>query len=539
MARNRRPLVNARPSADLEAAGLSVCTTTLQSALVCPLLFNERFIGTLSVYHTDAGVLPRRSPPAARSRLRAGRRGHQQLDAVRADAGRLADRSADGPAEHALPVHAPDARAGARRAAEVGGLAAGHGPRQLQGDQRQPRPPRRRPRAVRSRARAARRDPPVRHLRPLRRRRVHRRALGLRRGRGGAASGRSCRRASTTSTSRRGRASGCRSGISIGAAVFPHDGESYESLLATADSRMYQDKAARKRLARHRVDPRPLDAWPCPALRPSSPTWTSSGPPPASCKAVQAKASAARTFGPLRFRVSSTFGQLSLKARRSHARGPAQDPVATASRRRPRASCGSRSATCRSPIAPVKPRCSWRSRHRTHTVLARLLSRRDAQTGWIEFLVKVDGSHPLRRTGERAASRRSRAAERTSRIVRVSRNPTAGALLFIAGGTGIAPLRSMIRHVLDPGPTGPVHLLYSARTSARVRLPAGIAARWPARDAGSAPDADGRQRRDWRHATRPDRRRQLSPLVDPRCARVHLRPPAMLAGVTTALWSWA
>jgi diguanylate cyclase (GGDEF)-like protein len=38
-------------------------------------------------------------------------------------------------------------------------------------------------------------------------------------------------------------------GISIGAAVFPHDGESYEALLATADSKMYQDKAGRKRLA--------------------------------------------------------------------------------------------------------------------------------------------------------------------------------------------------------------------------------------------------------------------------------------------------
>ena len=36
-------------------------------------------------------------------------------------------------------------------------------------------------------------------------------------------------------------------GISVGTAVFPHDGESYESLLATADSRMYQDKASRKR----------------------------------------------------------------------------------------------------------------------------------------------------------------------------------------------------------------------------------------------------------------------------------------------------
>ncbi len=54
VARNRRPLVNARPSADLEAAGLTSVTTSLQSALVCPLLYNERFIGTLSVYHSDA-----------------------------------------------------------------------------------------------------------------------------------------------------------------------------------------------------------------------------------------------------------------------------------------------------------------------------------------------------------------------------------------------------------------------------------------------------------------------------------------------------
>jgi diguanylate cyclase (GGDEF)-like protein/putative nucleotidyltransferase with HDIG domain len=54
VARNRRALVNARPSADLEAAGLRNLTTSLQSALVCPLLFNDRFIGTLSVYHVDA-----------------------------------------------------------------------------------------------------------------------------------------------------------------------------------------------------------------------------------------------------------------------------------------------------------------------------------------------------------------------------------------------------------------------------------------------------------------------------------------------------
>jgi len=54
VARNRRSLVNARPSADLEAAGLPT-PTTLQSALVCPLIFDEQVIGTLAVYHTTPG----------------------------------------------------------------------------------------------------------------------------------------------------------------------------------------------------------------------------------------------------------------------------------------------------------------------------------------------------------------------------------------------------------------------------------------------------------------------------------------------------
>ncbi len=56
VARNRRPLVNARPSTDLEAAGFPSDRTTLHSALICPLLFNERFIGTISVYHTEPSI---------------------------------------------------------------------------------------------------------------------------------------------------------------------------------------------------------------------------------------------------------------------------------------------------------------------------------------------------------------------------------------------------------------------------------------------------------------------------------------------------
>jgi diguanylate cyclase (GGDEF)-like protein/putative nucleotidyltransferase with HDIG domain len=51
VARNRRSLVNARPSSDLEAAGSNL-PTALQSALVCPLVFEDRVIGTLAVHHT-------------------------------------------------------------------------------------------------------------------------------------------------------------------------------------------------------------------------------------------------------------------------------------------------------------------------------------------------------------------------------------------------------------------------------------------------------------------------------------------------------
>ncbi|MEP7117778.1 MAG: hypothetical protein ABI880_09355, partial [Acidobacteriota bacterium] len=38
--------------------------------------------------------------------------------------------------------------------------------------------------------------------------------------------------------------------ISVGAAVYPHDGETYEALLASGDARMYRDKTQRKQAAR-------------------------------------------------------------------------------------------------------------------------------------------------------------------------------------------------------------------------------------------------------------------------------------------------
>ncbi|PWT80743.1 MAG: hypothetical protein C5B57_11750 [Blastocatellia bacterium] len=55
VARNRRPLVNASPRADLDAGGMAASPTSLESALVCPLVFNDLVIGTLSVYHAAPG----------------------------------------------------------------------------------------------------------------------------------------------------------------------------------------------------------------------------------------------------------------------------------------------------------------------------------------------------------------------------------------------------------------------------------------------------------------------------------------------------
>jgi len=47
--------------------------------------------------------------------------------------------------------------------------------------------------------------------------------------------------------------------ISAGAAVFPHDGNGYDTLLATADSRMYRDKNRRKRDPQSQVVELPTD----------------------------------------------------------------------------------------------------------------------------------------------------------------------------------------------------------------------------------------------------------------------------------------
>jgi ferredoxin-NADP reductase len=86
-----------------------------------------------------------------------------------------------------------------------------------------------------------------------------------------------------------------------------------------------------------------------------------------------------------------------------------------------------------------------------------------ARDGLLEFLIKVDaqgrwsdGFEPLRR-GQAVRLRGPQ-----GRFVFPDR-PVEREFLFIAGGTGIAPIRSMIRHA-RAGVEGAFRLLYSART---------------------------------------------------------------------------
>ena len=198
MARNRRPLVNARPSADFEAAGLPSDQTTLQSALVCPLVFNERFIGTLSVYHIEPSVytddhrrlLDRISEQAAAVIYNSIVFEQTQEDS-------LTDPLTGLPNTRFMFMHLTRELARAERLkSEVSLLVMdldnfkeindtyGH----HVGD-----------RALREVAGVLRDGhPALRHLRPLRGRRVHRRAVGVRRRRGGAQAAWSCSARSTS-----------------------------------------------------------------------------------------------------------------------------------------------------------------------------------------------------------------------------------------------------------------------------------------------------------------------------------------------------
>jgi len=252
VARNRRPLVNGRPSADLEAAGSNL-PTTLQSALVCPLIAGDRFIGTLAVYHT----IPRFYRDDHRRLLdrvceQAAAVIHNAVVFEQTQEASLTDPLTGLPNTRFMIMHLTRELARADRLASEFSLLVmdlndfkdindtyGHhvGDRAL--------------RAVSQALRGAIRpydicaryagDEFVVVLTGCGREEAQAKRLEL-------------QHAVDRAVFEPVPGHAVPLSISAGAAVFPEDGDSYESLLAKADSRMYHDKSARKRDAQRQLE---------------------------------------------------------------------------------------------------------------------------------------------------------------------------------------------------------------------------------------------------------------------------------------------
>jgi ferredoxin-NADP reductase len=86
------------------------------------------------------------------------------------------------------------------------------------------------------------------------------------------------------------------------------------------------------------------------------------------------------------------------------------------------------------------------------------------ERGYLEFLIKVEPSGRWGRQFDRIARGQRLGVRGPFGSFVLPDRATARPLLFVAGGTGIAPIRSMIRHALGR-PHGPLRVLYSARTA--------------------------------------------------------------------------
>jgi ferredoxin-NADP reductase len=156
--------------------------------------------------------------------------------------------------------------------------------------------------------------------------------------------------------------------------------------------------------------------------------------------------------------------------------------------------------------------------------------------GWLEFLVKVDGSNRFGAVVDRLTPGAPIALAGPLGGFTLDRAPSEAPLLFVAGGTGIAPLRSMIREAVGTGRPGPLALLYSNR------LPEEFAYL----DELKQLAGDGRlhlsltltgDALDWTHARGRAGISHLEELVQPGTMAFICGPPAMVTEIPAALRS--
>ncbi|HEX6464183.1 MAG TPA: FAD-dependent oxidoreductase [Vicinamibacterales bacterium] len=155
---------------------------------------------------------------------------------------------------------------------------------------------------------------------------------------------------------------------------------------------------------------------------------------------------------------------------------------------------------------------------------------------WLEFLVKADGSTRFGAAVEELAPDthvdvRGPVGSFTARGVA----PEAP-MLFIAGGTGIAPLRSMIHQAVHDRHAGPLWLVYSARTPNEFAYLADFQALARGGRLGLTLTLTG-PADDWLHARGRTGTAHLSDHVRDGTVAFVCGPPAMVAEVPLALES--
>ncbi len=156
--------------------------------------------------------------------------------------------------------------------------------------------------------------------------------------------------------------------------------------------------------------------------------------------------------------------------------------------------------------------------------------------GWVEFLIKVDGASRFGAVVERLRPDSSVQLAEPTGAFTLDRIPAGVPLLFVAGGTGVAPMRSMIREAIESGRPGALSLVYSSRTPEEFAYLREL----------KALAADGKlkltltltgEAQDWTHARGRTGSAHLSDLIAPNTTVFICGPPAMVNELPDALQS--